>query len=76
LSPISITGSGLLDKVDYVVRTSTEGGVPPNELPKTERVAECLGGSVEHDRCWHILQDQTAIPRWSFEGKNRGTTAS
>jgi hypothetical protein len=33
----SRSGSGLLDKVDYVVRISTEGGVPPNELPKTER---------------------------------------
>jgi hypothetical protein len=32
----SRSGSGLLDKVDYVVRISTEGGVPPNELPKTE----------------------------------------
>jgi hypothetical protein len=32
----SRSGSGLLDKVDYVVRISTEGGVP-NELPKTER---------------------------------------
>jgi len=33
----SRSGSGLLEKVDYVVRISTEGGVPPNELPKTER---------------------------------------
>ena len=27
----------MLDKVDYVVRISTEGGVPPDELPASER---------------------------------------
>jgi hypothetical protein len=32
----SRSGTGLLDKIDYVVRISTEGGIPPNELPKTE----------------------------------------
>jgi len=33
----SRSGAGVLDKVDYVVRISTEGGVPPDELPASER---------------------------------------
>jgi hypothetical protein len=33
----SRSGAGLLEKVDYVVRISTEGGVPPDEPPASER---------------------------------------
>ena len=33
----SRSGAGVLDKVDYVVPISTEGGVPPDELPASER---------------------------------------
>jgi hypothetical protein len=33
----SRSGAGVLDKVDYVVRISTEDGVPPDELPASER---------------------------------------
>jgi hypothetical protein len=32
----SKTGSGTLDKVDYVLRGATEGGVAPTEPPKVE----------------------------------------
>jgi hypothetical protein len=32
----SRSGSGLLEKIDYVVRISTEGGVSPSELPKND----------------------------------------
>lgn len=32
----SKSGSGLLDKVDYVMRVATDGGVFPAEPPKTE----------------------------------------
>jgi hypothetical protein len=30
------SGSGTLDKVDYVMRVATEGGVAPAEPPKTQ----------------------------------------
>jgi hypothetical protein len=30
------SGSGILDKVDYVMRVATEGGVAPAEPPKTQ----------------------------------------
>jgi Protein of unknown function (DUF3455) len=32
----SKSGSGILDKVDYVMRVSTDGGVAPAEAPKAE----------------------------------------
>jgi hypothetical protein len=50
----SRSGSGLLDKVDYVVRISTEGGVPPNELPKTERET----ASVKYRAIYLFLQKE------------------
>jgi hypothetical protein len=37
----SRSGSGLLGKVDYVVRISTEGGVPPNDTD--DRARNCKG---------------------------------
>jgi hypothetical protein len=32
----SKSGSGVLDKIDYVMRVATDGGIAPTEPPKAE----------------------------------------